>query len=371
MEFTRLGEPQQRRNKSKAKLVATILLSIFLVGLVGFGCFEFGEYYANNVDKSLSTTNLLYQDDYYTSFEGYLAKYEKKYMTNEEHGYRFMVFSNNYRMIKEFNQQENRSFTLGINKFADLTKKEFEMLYLGYLPTEYDPSNIEAIDEVAIPRSIDWRENGAVTHVKDQGNCGSCWAFSATGAIEGAYAIKNKNLVEFSEQQLLDCSSEYENMGCSGGWMTKAFEYVKDHGLQTEEEYPYYANDADDHQCKYQFNATVALKKYVKVPASNNRALANAVAKGPVSVAVDASTHFFQFYLNGVLDSEECMFRLNHGVLIVGYGMDANSGLDYWLVKNSWGPQWGDKGYLKIKRDHIKSDGICGIAMDASFPIID
>jgi len=368
MEFIRLGEPQQRRNNSKTKLVATIVFSIFLVCLVGFGCFEFGEYYANNIDKSSSSAQQFYQDQYYASFEGYLSKYGKKYLTNDEYGYRYMVFSNNYRMINEFNQQQNRTFTLGINQFADLTKEEFQMLYLGYQPLKDGQSNFENFDELSIPKSIDWREKGAVTQVKDQGFCGSCWAFSATGAIEGAYAIKYHKLVEFSEQQLVDCSGDYENMGCNGGLMTQAFEYVKDNGLQTEEEYPYLA---DNLQCRHRYNATVNLKKYISIPENNNHVLAKAVARGPVSVGVDAASNFFHFYLSGVINTEECFSHLNHGVLIVGYGTDEESGLDYWLVKNSWGPQWGDHGYLKIKKDHIKSIGICGIAKDASLPIVD
>ena len=207
------------------------------------------------------------------------------------------------------------------------------------------------------PEEVDWREKGAVTPVKNQGSCGSCWAFSATGSLEGGNFLATGKLISLSEQQLVDCDPK--SHGCGGGLMTNAFQYVKAHGLCTEEDYPYHAKDEDckDTQCE----SAIKITGYEETPEFDGAALKQAVAKAPVSVAVEADSAVFQMYKSGVVDSTACGTSLNHGVLAVGYTDE------YWIVKNSWGANWGDNGYIKIKYDATGA-GICGINQMNSYP---
>ena len=218
-----------------------------------------------------------------------------------------------------------------------------------------------------IPDEIDWRTKKAVTGVKNQGSCGSCWAFSTTGSIEGAYAIKTGKLISLSEQQLVDCATD--NNGCNGGLMDTAFKYVEHNSLESEQDYQY---QGSDDSCSFNSSqAFVKISGYQDVATNNEMALKTAVAQQPVSIAIEADKTVFQFYSNGVITSDLCGTNLDHGVLIVGYGYDNKSGNDYWLVKNSWGDTWGDQGYVKIQRTNsTNSSGTCGIAISASYPIV-
>lgn len=243
-----------------------------------------------------------------------------------------------------------------VNKFADLTPTEFKRLYsMNY--TQARSNSTFTVPVSALPESVDWTDKGVVTPVKDQGQCGS-WAFSATGAMEGAWAIKNGQLFNLSEQELVDCSVSQGNQGCNGG-MGQAFQYVVANGLATDSEYPY---KAVQNTCVSD-TSIMTISGFKSVPNSET-ALLSAIVQQPVSVAVEADN--FQFYSGGVMNSP-CGTNLDHGVLAVGYG--SVNGDDYYKIKNSWGADWGNHGYMLLARGKYP-DGQCGIQMDASFPVV-
>lgn len=228
----------------------------------------------------------------------------------------------------------------------------------------------ENIYNEIVPDNIDWRDHNVVTPVKNQGNCGSCWSFSATGAIESVYAQKTGTLRNISEQQLIDCSLIYGNMGCNGGVMENAFEYATDNYMCSEEDVPYEGvRDKSINECRRcQTAGLIKLNGCVDIPTKNQTALKLAVAKQPVSVAIQADTEIFQTYTNGVIVSDKCGTNVDHGVLVVGYGKEND--VPYWLIKNSWGSEWGDGGFVKILRDESDmTAGTCGIASKPSYPV--
>ena len=295
----------------------------------------------------------------------FMVKPGKSY-TAEEFPRRFQAYRDNMAYARMMNAQ-NPKLTLGATKFADLTHEEFSAKYLGgYKPKA--TRNVVHLPTDSLPASVDWVTAGAVTPVKNQGQCGSCWSFSTTGSIEGAHYLATKNLVSLSEQQLVDCStgSPYDNEGCDGGSMDAAFQYViATGGLETEAEYPY---TAEDGTCVVKTNSlAVSIKSYQDVQENSESALMAAVAQQPVSVAVDANT-LWQLYFGGIIEFL-CGTSLDHGVLAVGYGTSTDGTL-YWLVKNSWGADWGEDGYIRLKRNPTSTNGgMCGIAMDPSYPI--
>jgi KDEL-tailed cysteine endopeptidase len=305
----------------------------------------------------------------WSKFEQFVERFHKKYESLVEMESRFQVFRANLQHIFEHNADTRNNFTLGVNQFADLTPSEFESQYIGgftQVEKSGDCAVFSASKSEVVPAAVDWRTKGVVTPVKDQGQCGSCWSFSATGAIEGAWAITKGELVSLSEQQLVDCSHKYGNLGCNGGLMDSAFFYVIDNGLCTESAYPYTASGS---VCKSGCASAVSVKSCSDVPANNQVALKSAVALGPVSIAIEADTRTFQLYSGGVITGSACGTNLDHGVLIVGYGEE--NGIKYWLVKNSWSDTWGDGGYVKIERSESTNDaGVCGVAMQPSFPIV-
>ncbi|XP_062181611.1 cysteine protease XCP2-like [Phragmites australis] len=310
-------------------------------------------------------------------FEEWVAKYRKAYASFEEKLRRFEVFKDNLKHIDEINKKVS-SYWLGLNEFADLTHDEFKATYLGLRPRSSSSRDDGAVSSGSyfrydgvmtddLPEAVDWRKKGAVTEVKNQGQCGSCWAFSTVAAVEGINQIVTGNLTSLSEQELIDCSTDGNN-GCNGGIMDYAFSYIAGSGgLHTEEAYPYLMEEGDCDQ-KGGSEQVVTISGYEDVPANDEQALIKALAHQPVSIAIEASGRHFQFYSGGVFDGP-CGAELDHGVAAVGYG--TSKGQDYIIVKNSWGSHWGEKGYIRMKRGSGKPEGLCGINKMASYPTKD
>merc|ERR1712126_278815 len=311
--------------------------------------------------------------DFSDSWEEFKGKYGKDYPDTDEEAYRQNVWADNVKFISSHNAEYKNGvhdFSVGENEFADMTHDEITSYFNGLAMDESSPSGQTFYSDVSLgslPTEMDWRKNGSVTPVKNQGHCGSCWAFSATGSLEGAHFLKTGKLVSLSEQNLVDCSRKEGNLGCMGGIMDKAFEYViKNKGIDTESSYPYTA--VTGKVCKYkQDNVGATISSFKDIPTNSEADLMNAVATiGPISVAIDASKPTFHFYKSGVYFDRKCSStHLDHGVLAVGYGADDN-GESYWIVKNSWGVKWGDKGYIKMAKD---KNNACGIARQASYPV--
>jgi KDEL-tailed cysteine endopeptidase len=311
---------------------------------------------------------LLNENEIWSRFTNFQEKFAKKYENVQELETRFSVFRENFRNIITHNADRNQSFTMGVNQFTDLTPEEFKAQMIRGLKAPVGSYGCGSFSNSAsgTPASIDWRTKGAVTTVKDQGQCGSCWTFSSTGAMEGAWAIAKGQLIDLAEQELVDCAGlKYGSMGCNGGQMEGAFKFIIENGQCAASSYPYTAKDGTCHSCSAVAHATSCSD----VKPNDQLSLKAAVAKQPVAVAIEADTKYFQSYSGGVLTSSSCGTSLDHGVLAVGYGEE--NGQKYWLVKNSWGTSWGEQGYVKIGRSESTNDaGICGIAMDPSFPTV-
>nr|XP_018909850.1 PREDICTED: LOW QUALITY PROTEIN: putative cysteine proteinase CG12163 [Bemisia tabaci] len=312
-------------------------------------------------------------------FEDFISQYNKQYLSPAEKEKRLKIFSENLKDFDRLNDAERGTARYGVNQFADMTVEEFKQTMLTLrkdeLPkTESRSSDELGLDGLKIPKNLDWREKGAVTPIKEQRYCGSCWAFSAVANLEGLYYIKHKKLETFSEQQLVDCDPL--SKGCNGGWMSYAIEYVKQAGgLQSTPTYPYKARQGN---CSADASlAVVKVKENIELPAKNEKKMAQAVFKhGPISVALDARA--MRAYLDGIAHPPETMCgkdedTLNHGVTLVGYGVQVvdtgnkkKTRLPYWIAKNSWGPRWGAKGYYYIYR----GDGSCGISLYPSTAVI-
>lgn len=312
------------------------------------------------------------------AFGFWKQQYNKTYATKEEHMKREQIFIQNAIYIEKHNS-EGHSFTLALNQFADMTPKEFadlQTLWPSTLGTaDSSAPQRHQISGVELPTSVDWRDKGVVNPVKNQGQCGSCWAFSTIDSYESQVAIKTGKLASFSEQDLVDCVKDQTLPrtrgsccnGCSGGLMDYAFAYMisKQSGKDdTESSYPYKAADG---RCSFSARTATgaAVKSYTDIKAGDENALKDAVANvGPVSVAVDATSQW-QFYRGGVFEPlTGCGTKLNHGVAVVGYGSEG--GKDYWIIRNSWGSTWGEKGYLRL----VMGKNECGVANSAVYPVL-
>ncbi|CAH8576032.1 unnamed protein product [Schistosoma turkestanicum] len=329
-------------------------------------------------DKVFNTAKVDLLSDINAAWSFFKIHFKRVYDSVHEEARRFFIFGANFVTMMEHNRayQEGKvSYQMGINEFSDKTDHELKNLRgykVTHRVTKARGSTYIRSEHTKPPPKVDWRREGAVTEVKNQGRCGSCWAFSSTGAIEGQHYLKTKRLVSISEQQLIDCSKSYGNNGCGGGLMNLAFEYVQENGgIDSEISYPYMSGDGEDSmQCH--FNATNIVAQvtgYFSIEEGDERALMDAVAtKGPISVAVNAGLPSFSAYKSGIYSDPNCKGGpddLDHGVLVVGYGEE--NGRSYWLVKNSWGEDWGENGYIKILKD---SKNMCGIATAASYPLV-
>jgi len=295
------------------------------------------------------------------------------------------AFNDTIETIKAHNSK-NLSWRMGVNRFSDLTSDEFsELMQFASCRKHMNTTRRfrekrqrgKLLPQMRNPKnaaSVDWRSTNnplgkvAVTPVKNQGSCGSCWSFSASGAVEGAWVVAGNSLTSLSEQELVSCDKQ--DSACNGGLMDYAFQYVKSNGLTTEENYPYVSGNGQVPACDEskvsQKAATITGYKDVQIRSEN--ALENALNVGPVAIAIEADQNSFQSYTSGVLTAA-CGASLDHGVLAVGYGHDSASNLDYWIVKNSWGPSWGASGYILLERHISSSAGQCGILLQPSYPI--
>ncbi|KAL3741710.1 hypothetical protein ACJRO7_017217 [Eucalyptus globulus] len=304
--------------------------------------------------------------------EEWMAIHGRVYKDTVEKAKRYEIFKENVKRINAFNNGKDVGYKMAVNKFADLTNEEFRASYTGYKrrPTRVLSSGekkpFKYANFTAIPAALDWRTKKAVTPVKDQGGCGSCWAFSAVAAMEGITMIKKGKLVPLSVQELVDCDDNDD--GCMGGFMDSAFEFiVSNGGLTTEANYPYQGIDGTCNTAKTA-NQAASITGYQDVPANNEKALLQAVANQPVSVAIEGGGYNFQFYSSGVFTGS-CGTDIDHAVTAVGYGKTSGSGgTKYWLMKNSWGTGWGEKGYMRIQKDVSSKAGLCGLATEASYP---
>jgi C1A family cysteine protease len=279
-----------------------------------------------------------------SEFQTYKQQFGIEFASEFENTYREKIFLENLAKINAHNSNEFRTYDQGVNQFSHLTQQEFVEQYLGLI-VKGSAHSIESTDDLKVG-DVDWVAAGSVTDVKNQGQCGSCWAFSATGGLEGLSKSKGQ-LESFSEQQLVDCSGSFGNQACNGGLMDNAFKYVKQNGIVHEDEYPY---KAVKQTCKIN-SGPFKIGGFVDIKTCND--LASAITGRPISVAVDATN--WSTYKSGVFNN--CKTSLNHGVLLVGITDQ------YWWIKNSWGTTWGEKGFVRLARGNT-----CGICNVASYP---
>ncbi|KAF3328568.1 cysteine protease [Carex littledalei] len=304
---------------------------------------------------------------FHERFENWVVEHGKNYLSTAERQHRLEVFADNVKFIDKFNREKKYGYTLSVNHFSDLTREEFAAKHSGATPSSLALRPSNQLNLTSVPSSMDWRSRGAVTKIKDQGSCGSCWAFAAVAATEGIVKIKTGKLISLSEQELIDCVTA--SSGCDGGWSDKAFEFIiSNGGIASESEYPYKKVQGKCRANKIKHNDAAALRGYGTVPRKNETMLMAAVAQQPVVVYFDSNSSSFQFYSGDGIYDGPCGAELDHAVTIVGYG--ENGGKKYWIAKNSWGTSWGDNGYMYIAKDASKKSGMCGLAIHAYYPII-
>jgi len=327
----------------------TVLIALAVVGTLTAGFFLFRH------QPTKPTTDL----------KNVFNQWKVEYNINvgaAEDDFRFKVFSTMYNKVQEHNRLLGRTFDMGLNAFSHLTQEEFSATHLGYkVPKVAAKTNVTELP-ATLTAKADWTSK--MNAVKNQASCGSCWAFSAIGALEGLHSVKKATLHNLSEQELVDCSTSYGNMGCNGGLMDYAFQYIIDKkGSAATKDYAYKGVDGS---CKTVATRNAPITGFTDVKVNSAAALKAAIAQQPVSVAIEADTAVFQGYKSGVITGTACGTSLDHGVVAVGY--DDTAATPYYNVRNSWGPTWGDKGHVKI--GITEGAGVCGIQMAASYPTL-
>lgn len=338
--------------------------------------FIIASFFAAVSSQSFRTSEnaFLTESDEWEQFSEFQDRFNKRYETVEEMENRFQIFRENVRSIILHNLDYTQNFTMGVNQFTDLTPQEFKDQYVGGLKSQLGSYGCKSFSSSAsnAPSSFDWRTNGVVNSVRDQGQCGSCWAFATTANAESVWAISSGNLLDLSEEFLVDCASGvgYFNLGCNGGQPDSAFKYMINNGQCSEASYPYTAGTTKKAgNCQQCTAAPVHFSGCYDVAPNDQVSLMAAVYTQPVVIAIEADTRYFQSYSGGILDSPSCGTNLDHAVEIVGYGSE--NGLDYWIVRNSWSSSWGENGYVRIKKTSSTNDiGICGLAAEPSYLVV-
>ena len=349
--------------KTKLQCTCVFLLIFSAIASMGFATIYYVATADNQIDSQLLSE---YKADKQltTQFKNFAQKYHKYYLTNEESDMRFIIFSENYQRIKQFNS-EGYSFKLAVNFFADLTEEEYESIYLNNpKPTGYE--YIETETEMPVGDNVDIDYTNKVGRVKDQGTCGSCWSFAASGAMEFLYSANNNNKVlEFSEQQIVDCCRTALTQGCNGGEAFDAFDCTSSQGVVLESDYPYLAVDGVCRTANVAFKST----SHAQLPSANNTALLTRLNIQAIYIGVNAASYYWRFYSSGVV-SKGCSYQeIDHAVLLVGAGTDAVSSLPYWKIKNSWGPNWGNQGFIYILREQIDGKPAqCAMNLQTYYP---
>lgn len=364
-----------------AKVAAIVVVACGLIGLV-VAVPAIPHEHEDLVDE------IKLHDGSHDAFLSWKQQYAKGY-EGKEHNHRFAVFKSNVDMINAHNklyEEGKETFYMAVNAFADLTAEEFKKTKLGYNP-ELKPvggplkhgKNCTHRSNADPPKHVDWRTKGAVSEVKNQGQCGSCWSFSTTGAVEGAWKLSGHPLVSLSEEELVQCDTR-SDQGCNGGLMDNAYEWIINNGgIASETVYPYISGNGTTGICQQVHLRTkmAAISDWCDLNKGDEHDLELALAQQPVAVAIEADQTAFQFYHGGVLSAIKCGVKLDHGVLAVGYGYSHRHKMHYWIVKNSWGPGWGRKGYILLEKDpkarkhhKVPKHSTCGIANAASYPVV-
>ncbi|EKX39047.1 hypothetical protein GUITHDRAFT_154556 [Guillardia theta CCMP2712] len=324
-------------------------------------------------------------DEIHLAFISWKNKFEKVY-DGAEHLARFAVFKANMEIIRAHNalyELGEETFSMAANQFADMTAEEFKRTVLGYKPELKGKRLLQGLNSgkncthrsnnSTRPKAIDWRTKSAVTPVKNQGQCGSCWSFSTTGAVEGAWVVAGHPLISLSEEELVQCDTK-SDQGCNGGLMDNAYAWIiQNGGIAAEDVYPYISGNGTTGVCHVAFlsKKVASISDWCDLKPEDESDLELALVQQPVAVAIEADQSSFQFYNGGVLPAKKCGTKLDHGVLAVGYGYDKKHKMHYWIVKNSWGAEWGDEGYIRLEKMPKKTKhSACGIAKAASYPTV-